>query len=80
MDLDEMRNVDIRTVSKDTLTDVSDVKIDMDLPKAERMRCFAEKIGNPYCFKSRDNIAVKVSFADTTLSVDDRMESYLRTL
>jgi hypothetical protein len=74
-----MKNVDIRTVNPDTLVDMSEYKIDLDLPKNERMREFARKAGNPYCFKSR-NIVVKVGYADTTATIDDRMESYLRTL
>jgi hypothetical protein len=79
MTLTEMKNVDIRTVSPDSLVDVSGVSVDMDLPKIERMLEFAGKVKNPYCFKS-GKIIVKVSFADTSVTMDERMESYLRTL
>jgi hypothetical protein len=34
--------------------------------------------GNPYFFRS-GGIAVKVSYADTPISLNERMESYLRT-
>ncbi|GHV32119.1 hypothetical protein FACS1894167_15000 [Synergistales bacterium] len=79
MTLDEMKNIDIRTVNPDTLVDMSGYNIDIDLPKQERMRQLVRKAGNPYCFKS-NNIAVKVSYADTTATIDDRMENYLRTM
>ncbi|GHU95929.1 hypothetical protein FACS189499_06280 [Clostridia bacterium] len=79
MTLTEMKNVDIRTVNPDTLVDVSGISVNMDLPKIERMLEFASKAKNPYCFKS-GKIIVKVSFADTPVTMDERMESYLRTI
>ena len=76
---EEMKAVDIRTVDKDTLVDIRDVKIDRSLPKEERIRSFVEQIKNPYCFKC-GNVAVKMVFADTDVTLEDRMEHYLRSL
>ena len=47
--LKEMREVDIRTVDKSQLVEISEVKIDTSLPDRERMLDFVQKIGNPYC-------------------------------
>ena len=77
--VEEMKAVDIRTVDKDTLVDIRDVKIDRSLPKEERIRSFVEQIKNPYCFKC-GNVAVKMVFADTDVTLEDRMEHYLRSL
>ena len=77
MTLEEMKNVDIRTVSRDDLVDIRDVEIDPELPKEERIKSFVRQIRNPYCFKV-GNVVVKTEFADTDATLDDRLEHYLR--
>ncbi len=79
MTVEKMKAVDIRTVDKDTLVDIRDVKIDRSLPKEDRIRSFVEQVKNPYCFKCGD-VAVKMVFADTDVTLEDRMEHYLRSL
>ena len=76
---EQMRDIDIVTVRLDTLVDAADVHIDTDLPKTERMLDFIKKAKNPYCFRS-GNIVVKVGYSDTPITIDNRMESYLRAL
>ena len=78
MTVDEMKNVDVRTVSRDDLVDIRDVHIDRSLPKEERIRSFVQQIRNPYCFKC-GNVVVKTSFADTDVTLEERMEHYLRS-
>ena len=77
MTLEQMKNIDIRTVDLDTLTDVNEVSINMNLPKTERMAQVIKQLGNPYCFKS-GKIAVKINYADTSATIDDRIENYMR--
>lgn len=60
--LEEMSQVDIRTVNPDELVDIADVKINPDLPVKERIADYIRQIGNPYCYKSH-GITVKISFA-----------------
>ena len=79
MTVEEMKAVDIRTVDRDTLVDICDVKIDRSLPLEERVRSFVEQIKNPYCFRCGDAI-VKTSFLDTDVTLEDCVESYLRNL
>ena len=79
IDLEAMRNVDIRTVDPSTLVDISDVKIDTSLPKEERMKQYIEQIKNPYCFKC-GKIIVKITYSKTDATFTDRWESYLSNL
>ena len=81
MKLDQMRTIDIRTVDPLSLVDADTISVDMDLPNQERMLNVLNQMGgNPYFFRSRDNIAVKVCYMDTPVTLDERMESYLQTL
>ncbi len=73
-----MRNVNIRSVDPDTLRDIRDVEINTSLPKKERILDFIRQIGNPYCYK-HGKYVVKVSFADTEATLEDRMLSYIRS-
>lgn len=79
MTVEEMKAVDIRTVDRDTLVDIRDVKIDRSLPLEKRVRSFVEQIKNPYCFRCGDAV-VKTSFLDTDVTLEDCVESYLRNL
>ena len=51
--LNEMQQVDIRTVDKSALIDLNSVKIDESLPIPERVASFVSQIGNPLLFSSR---------------------------
>lgn len=75
--LEAMRNVDIRTVDPATLHDIRDVTVHVELPKRERMLDYIRQIGNPYCYRYGKYV-VKVSFADTECTLEDRLRSYLR--
>lgn len=79
LDLEVMRNIDIRTVDPATLVDIRDVKIDKNLSQSERVRDFIRQIKNPYCYKCGKAI-IKVSFSDTTATLEDRLEHYLKSL
>lgn len=81
MSLQQMREIDIRTVTPETLVNIGDVSVDVDLPKHNRMIDTVNQMGgNPYFFISRKRLIVKMSHIDTPVSLDERMESYLRTL
>ena len=76
--IEAMQNVDIRTVDPSTLRDIRDVKVNTDLPKQERILDFIRQIGNPYCYRHGKSV-VKVSFADTEVTLEDRMLAYIRS-
>ena len=51
MTLEEMRDVDVRTVSRDDLVDIRDVVIDQDQPKEERIKSFIRQIRKIIVFR-----------------------------
>lgn len=63
----------------DSLVDIRDVKIDRSLPVEERMRSYVEQIKNPYMFKY-GNTVVRVSYADTTQTINDCFLNLLMSL
>ncbi len=79
MDLEAMKNVDVRTVDRDTLADIRDVHIDTSLPQAERLMDFIKQIGNPYCYRCGKAV-VKISFVDNGATLEDKLEHFLKTL
>lgn len=79
MSLNSMREVDIRMVDPASLIDIRDVKVNSALPKRERLSDYLRQIGNPYCYKC-GKMVVKVSFADTDATFEDKLESFLLSL
>lgn len=74
--LEDLKNIDIRTVDRDTLVDIQTVVIDETLPQKDRLENFIKQIKNPYCFKC-GKIIVKVNFADNGDTLEDRIEKML---
>lgn len=72
-ELRRMREADIRTVDRDSLTDIAEVKINTELPQEERVLDFIRQIGNPYCYIS-NGMVVKVSFSGKK-SMEDCMKA-----
>lgn len=58
-----MQDVDIATVDKSQLTDVSGIDFDNSLPQRERAAHILKQVKNPYCFRHGDT-AVKVEFPE----------------
>lgn len=79
MTITDMKNIDIRTVDPSTLVDIKTVKVSTDLPVEERKKDFISQVKNPYCFRC-GKVVVKMSFADTTATLEDRLENYFRSL
>ena len=78
MTLEQMRSVDVRTVDPSTLRDRSTVRIDSRQPRGKRVASYINQIGNPYCYLD-DGVVVKISFAQTRETIDDRLEGYARS-
>lgn len=60
----------------DDLVDISDVQVNRELSKPERIKEFVRQIKNPYCFRCGKFI-VKATFADNGISLEDRLRSIL---
>lgn len=79
MDFEKMRNVDVRTVDRESLVDISGIHMNPQMPREQRLADFVRQIGNPYCYRC-GKVVVKVSFAETDATLEDRLEHYLKTL
>lgn len=77
--LAEMQSIDIRTVDPQELRDIRDVKIDASLPTEQKMVEYLKQIKNPYCYKHGKYI-VKITYTENGGSLNERLESYLRSL
>lgn len=65
--------------STNELVDIKDVKINMDLPKEERIIDFLKQIKNPYHCKYGD-IAVELSFMDNNITLTERIKQHMRMM
>ena len=79
MSLDEMKNIDIRTVDASTLVDRRSIYLDPNLSQQEKLREYIRKIKNPYCYLDGD-VVVKVSFSEENVTLEERLEAYIRSL
>ena len=74
-----MKNLDIRTVDPKELVERQSVKVDMNLPREERIKQYIKQIKNPYCYLDGD-VVVKVSFQEEGVTLEQRLEAYIRSL
>ena len=79
MTITDMKNIDIRTVDPSTLVDIKTVKINTELTVEERKKDYIRQVKNPYCFKC-GKVVVKMSFADTAVSLEERLEHYFKSI
>lgn len=79
MSIEEMKEVDVRTVDPETLVDVTKIKIDESLSKEERVAEFLCQVKNPYCFRV-GNMVVKNVYSNDGVSLRERFEQFARTL
>ncbi len=70
--LEELKNVDVRTVDISALEDIEHIEIDSSLSARERWMDFAEKIKNPFCFICNGMI-VKVSYSEAKESLENKL-------
>ena len=66
-------------VDKKTLVDIRDVQINQGLPVADRILEFINLTKNPYLYKYGDRV-VRISFAETDVTFEERMKGYFEML
>lgn len=76
IDMEKLKNLDIRTVDADSLEYIEKVKINTDLPVQERMKEFAEQIKNPYFFRC-GKLIVQVEYSDTDKTIQDCLKEFI---
>ena len=59
--------------------DIRDVRIDMALPREERVRSFVEQVKDPYRFKV-GGVTVRVSYSGESATLNDRFTQILSLL
>lgn len=78
--MNELKNVDPRTVDKYKLIDIDDIKIDKEGTREEKIKSYIEQIRNPYCYKQNETI-VKISFNnESKVTLEECMSSYLKSM
>ena len=70
--IDEMKNMDIRTVDINALPDMSGFKFDNTLSRTERAKRILEVSKNPYLFRL-DDMIVKIEFAEHGKPLQEHM-------
>ena len=68
--LTELAGVDITTVNKEDLVDVSGLTFDNTVPREQRAAQVLRKVKNPYCFRVGD-MGVKLEFLDSAPPLED---------
>lgn len=79
MTIEQMKNMDIRTVDPATLVDRKTVRIDSRLPRDKRVTQYLRQIKNPYCYTD-DGVVVKVSFTPCKETINDRLLGCARSM
>ena len=74
-ELNVLSQLNLDEINKNELRDVSQMMIDMELPKRERILKFLENINNPYCFLMGSNV-IKMEFSDNGKSLQTLLEKH----
>lgn len=72
-EFEQMKEIDVRTVDRNTLVDIRDVVIRKELPREDRMIDYVRQVKNPYCYLDH-GVVVKLSFKGTR-SLEDCLVS-----
>lgn len=75
--LHALSSVDIRTVTKEELIDVSGLVFESNICNELRPTKILHDTGNPYCFRIRD-LAVKLEFPDDAPPLQDVFFTFLQ--
>ena len=76
MHIEYRRNEECRTVRREELADIGEVKINKKKNREGQIRDYLEQIKNPYCYKYGEYI-VKIGFEDTTVTLTDRLQELI---
>lgn len=61
------------------IIDITNIKIEANLSKEERIQQFIKEIKDPYEFQVGE-VKVRTSFADNSITMQDRMEQYFKLM
>ena len=72
-ELDAMRNA--TEINRASLVDIRTIRIDKNLPAAERMEQYLEQIRNPYCFLCGESV-VRLRFNEDAGDLKSHLKNY----
>jgi hypothetical protein len=78
-EFDALKQVDIKTVSKEELVDVDSVVINPADSKEKRIESYIEQIRNPFCYIC-NGIIVKSNFNEAEESLETKLSNYFMSL
>lgn len=76
--LTDLDQTDINLVDKSCLKDITQIKIDTNLPITQRLIKFLEEIENPYCFLVGSS-AVKIEFSTNGQQLQSCLKNHFIT-
>lgn len=79
MTVEEMKQVDIRTVQAEELADITKIHLDSCQTKEEKIKSFLEQVGNPYCYRVGD-VIVKTRYSENGVSFHERFEQLIASV
>lgn len=79
MTIEQMQNIDIRTVDPSTLVDATQIHIDDTLTGEERVREYIRQVKNPFCYRVGD-VVVKNIYSNDGVSLQERFEQFARSI
>ena len=77
MSIEQLSSVDIQTVNREDLIDVSGTTFDNSIPHKQRAAQILRITGNPDCFRVGD-LCVKLEFLDSAPPLQDAFSSFLQ--
>ena len=69
--------MDLKNIDRNSLVDIRSVNVDTSLPQKERMRDFIRQVKDPYLFR-HGKYVVKITFAETDITLEQRLADYVR--
>lgn len=75
-DLSRLQNISFEEINKHEITDISEININTEKSKVDRIKKYLENSKNPYFIKCGD-IFIKMSFSSNGILIDECIERYL---
>jgi len=74
--LQALKKPSIVEVDRESLIDISQIKIDTEQPTEKRINDYLRQVGNPYMVRVGEYV-VQLQYMNCEKSFDDRMEEYI---
>ena len=79
-DLEAMRSVDVQTVDPASLSEITDIDIDPELPFIQKALAYLRQTKNAYCCRCEGVIIKTIHNKNTNSTINDCMEGFFHTV